>query len=100
MSIIYCDAKRIGYNLYLIGYCDELMFEGYVEMFNGDNNEAELKAVQLALEKYPGADVIYTDSQYTVSRIDNEKVKYIPREQNQCDIYLRMNKYYKSAKQL
>ena len=55
MSIIYCDAKRIGYNLYSIGYCDELMFEGHVEMFKGDNNEAELKAVQLGLVKYPGA---------------------------------------------
>ena len=51
-------------------------------------NEAELKAVELAKEKYPTLKVA-TDSTYAVAHSDPEVVYHVPRKKNIANLIVR-----------
>lgn len=89
-KVIYTDAKEIRRGTYLIGYCDSDMREGKHTVIKvSDNNQAEMAAVKLAMKHNPNA-LINTDSLDTVMKINNPNVVHIAREQNLCDLYLKM----------
>jgi len=51
-------------------------------------NEAELKAVQMAKEKFPTLKVV-TDSAYAVAHSDPDEVYWVPRKKNIANLIVR-----------
>lgn len=65
------------------------MTEVSLKYIRVDNvNEAEHKAVELALEKHPNA-IIYTDSMSAVKALDIKTVHHIPRAENIANLVVR-----------
>lgn len=65
------------------------MTEVSLKYIRVDNvNEAEHKAVELALEKHPNA-IIYTDSMSAVKALNIKTVYHIPRAENIANLVVR-----------
>lgn len=89
-KFIYADAaydSKTGNAV--IAYVFNDMSEQEYEFINAaSNNEAELKAVQLAQKKY-SAYKVATDSMYALAHSDADKVFHVPRKRNIANLIAR-----------
>lgn len=89
-NVVYCDAAyEAKTRKACIGYVTEdLKDMGYEFVVVENINEAEKRAVQLALAKYPNY-IVCTDSKYAEASFPNGMVKYVPRRMNLANIVVR-----------
>jgi len=89
-KFIYCDAAydtKTG-NAVIAYVFNDMSEQEYQFIKAASNNEAELRAVKLAQEKYPAYKVA-TDSMYALSHSDGDKVFHVPRKRNIANLIAR-----------